>query len=71
MVDREQTILASAKRGYGRKYYFMICDICFWCASLLDSDLSNYHRAFLCPACKGSKVRVMPLTSDEVYIHTK
>ena len=71
MVDREQMILASAKRRNGRKYYFMICDICFWCASLLESDLSNYHRAFLCPACKGSKVQAMPLACDEVYIHAK
>ena len=67
MVDREQTILAPAKRGYGRKYYFMICDICFWCASLFEPDLSNYHRAFLCPVCKGSNVQAIPLASDVVY----
>jgi hypothetical protein len=69
MLDREHrehTILASAKRD-DRKYYFMICNICFWCASLFEPDLSKYRRAFLCPVCEGSKVEAIPLASDEVH----
>jgi hypothetical protein len=67
MLDSEQTILAAAKRD-SRKYYFMICDICFWCASVFGPDLSKYHHdAFLCPVCEGVKVHAVPLASDEVY----
>ena len=68
MLDREHTILAAAKRGGRGYYYFLICDICFWCASLFEPDLSKYHRAFLCPVCKGSKVQAIPLVSDQLYI---
>jgi hypothetical protein len=66
MLDREHTILATSKRD-GKKYYFMICDICFWCASLFEPDLSKYYGAFLCPVCEGSKVQTIPLASNEVY----
>jgi hypothetical protein len=66
MLNREYTTLAAPKR-HGRKYYFLICDICFWCASLFEPDLSKYHGAFLCPVCEGSKVQTIPLASDEVY----
>lgn len=66
MLDGEQIIFASTKRDV-RKYYFMICDMCFWCASLFEPDLSKYRGAFSCPVCEGSKVQVIPLASDEVY----
>ena len=69
MLDREHAILVATKRDGtkdGRKYYFVICDICFWCASLIEPDLSNYHGAFSYPICKGSKVQAIPLASDEV-----
>jgi hypothetical protein len=66
MLDSEQTILAAAKRD-SRKYYFMICEICFWCASVFGPDLSKYRDAFLCPVCEGIEVRAIPLAFDEVY----
>ena len=66
MLDREQTILAAAKT-YGRKYYFMICETCLWCASVFEPDLSKYRETFLCPVCQGSsKIEAIPLASDEV-----
>ena len=66
MPDSEQIILAAAKIE-GRKYYFIICDICLWCASIFELDSSKYRDAFLCPVCQGSKVQVIPLASNEVY----
>jgi len=66
MPYSEQTTLAAAKRD-GRKYYFMICDMCFWCASIFEPDSSKYRDAFLCPVCQGSKVQAIPLASNEVY----
>jgi hypothetical protein len=68
MLDREHVILATSKRGGRKYYYFLICDICFWCASLCGPDLSKYHEAFLCPVCEGGKVQAMPLASDEIYV---
>jgi hypothetical protein len=73
MLESEHTILDVAK-GDGRKYYFMICDICFWCASVLEPHLLKYSRSFSCPVCQGSKVQAIPLASNEVcrlkYIKT-
>ncbi len=69
MLDGEHAILVATKRD-DRKYYFLICDICFWCASLIEPDLSNLSNgqgAFLCPVCKGSRTQAIPLASDEVY----
>jgi hypothetical protein len=65
MLDSEHAILETAKRD-GRKYYFLICDICCWCASLFEPNLSKYCTAFLCPVCEGSNIQVIPLASDEV-----
>jgi hypothetical protein len=67
MLDMDQTILAAAKRRDGREYHFMICDMCFWCASVFGPDLSRYCGEFLCPVCKGSKLETIPLASDEVF----
>jgi hypothetical protein len=67
MLESEHTILEAAN-GDGRKYYFMICDICFWCASVFESHLSKCRRSFFsCPVCQGSKVQAIPLASNEVY----
>lgn len=66
MLDIEHAILAAAK-GNDKEYYFMICDICFWSASVIEPDLSRYCDSFLCPVCKGSKVQSIPLASDEVF----
>jgi hypothetical protein len=65
MLESEHTVLESAK-GDGRKYYFMICDICFWCASVFKPQLSKYHGSFSCPVCQESKVQAIPLASNEV-----
>jgi hypothetical protein len=64
MLDREQTIIAAAKT-HGRKYYFMICDTCLWCASVFEPNLSKYRETFLCPVCQGSKIEAIPLASDK------
>jgi hypothetical protein len=67
MLDREQTILASAKTG-GRKYYFMICDVCFWCTSVFEPHPSKYCGSFFsCPVCQQSRVQATPLASNKVY----
>lgn len=62
MLDMKHATLAVANT-HGRKYYFMICDTCFWCASGFQPDLPNYCKTFLCPVCKGSKIEAIPLAS--------
>jgi hypothetical protein len=66
MFERECIIFAAAAKTHGRKYYFMICDICLWCASVFEPDLSKYRDTFLCPVCQGTKIEAIPLASDEV-----
>jgi Zn finger protein HypA/HybF involved in hydrogenase expression len=61
MLDSKQAMLATAKRDAG-KYYFVICNICFWCASVIQQDLSKYRKAYLCPICKEHNVDVIPLS---------
>jgi hypothetical protein len=64
MLESKHTILEAAK-GDGGKYYFMICDVCFWCASVFESHLSKCGGSFFsCPVCQGSKVQAIPLASD-------
>lgn len=41
---------------------FLICNICFWCASYLDS-----RSVAACPSCKGSMIEDMPVSANERY----
>ena len=45
------------------KVQFMICDSCFWCASIL----ANGSAIDRCPCCKSDMMELMPLTTGEAF----
>lgn len=51
-----------AARRSGESACFIICNECFWCASLL---VAGSVRA--CPSCSRSMIEVMPLARNERY----
>jgi hypothetical protein len=47
---------------YG-KVRFLICDSCFWCASILG----NGAPVSICPRCKNSVLESIPIATGESY----
>jgi hypothetical protein len=41
---------------------FILCGVCFWCASFFDGK--SVGR---CPSCESSKIESMPIVRDEMY----
>lgn len=71
MLEREQALFAAAApppavaKKDGREYYFLICDICFWCASVLKSNLSEHREVISCPGCGAIKMQAIQFASNE------
>ena len=66
MLERDQAIVAAARKDE-RKFFFMICNSCFWCASVFKLHLSKYRDIFSCPVCKGNKIETLPLAANKMY----
>jgi hypothetical protein len=41
---------------------FVICESCFWCASILGGS-----RVGRCPCCNSSTLESIPIAADESY----
>jgi hypothetical protein len=46
-----------------KKAQFLICDSCFWCASVLD----DREASGACPLCKCTMLESIPIASGESY----
>jgi hypothetical protein len=67
----------------GKQIHFLICESCFWCASLLGSNNydndnndaivgsttnNNYNIITKhCPSCSNNRVESIPISYDEAY----
>jgi hypothetical protein len=64
----------------GKQIHFLICELCFWCASLLDSNNNNNYTTAgtatnnnyniitnHCPSCSNNRVESIPISYNEVY----
>jgi rubrerythrin len=54
----------SYENSHNKQKHFLICESCFWCASSLsspDPHLINDEMSNKCPACKGNRIRVIPV----------
>jgi hypothetical protein len=56
---------AHAHNG-ARRATFLICNSCFWCATLLLKNLAGVISR-RCPRCRDGKVRPMSIGSGTVY----
>ncbi len=54
--DYIQSVVTNKKR------HFMICDFCFWCASLYGHDTSIVG---VCPICQ-KRLKLLPISNGEV-----
>ena len=54
----------------GKEIHFLICQSCFWCASLLRSNdnNNNYNTSTKhCPSCSNKRVESIPISYNEVH----
>ena len=63
----------------GKEIQFLICESCFWCASLLCSNDDNNNDngagtttnnttiTKCCPCCRNNRVESIPISYNEVY----
>lgn len=56
-------IAAAGDFSMRKKVQFLICDSCFWCASILDGGMT----AGVCPICKSSMLESIPIAAGESY----
>jgi hypothetical protein len=54
-----------------KEIHFLICESCFWCASLLRSNDNNNNNnttiTKYCPSCNNNRVESIPISYNEVY----
>jgi hypothetical protein len=46
-----------------KRAQFLICDSCFWCASVLEEREVSHT----CPLCHGTMLESIPIASNESY----
>ena len=48
---------------------FLICNTCFWCASIYSSPYSNTNNISIarCPLCYDSGLELIPISKDESF----
>jgi hypothetical protein len=47
----------------GQRTQFLICESCFWCASILEGG----RPVGRCPRCKSSMLEFIPIATGESY----
>jgi hypothetical protein len=55
------------KSSYVADRQFVLCESCFWSATILRSGERNMHITSSCPVCSSDNISLIPLTSDDVY----
>jgi hypothetical protein len=45
----------------------LLCEICFWSATIIRSTQKNPIIINCCPVCSNSSISVIPLTNDDAY----
>ena len=43
---------------------FILCKLCFWCASFLNSRYRFFNE---CPSCMNFELESMPISLNEIY----
>ena len=56
------------KKVTSTRRYFLICQTCFWCASLIDrlDDIQNLF-VNICPTCNDNNIESLPISYSEHY----
>ena len=62
-TNKKNTIAREKKEVLITRRYFLICQTCFWCASLIDRCLF----VKICPTCNDNNIESLPLLNNERY----
>ena len=66
--QKNQSAIRTKKEDEPARKYFMICQICFWCASYIDimgnMDALPYK---VCLTCNHTAIELLPLSDNEHY----
>jgi len=51
---------------------FVLCESCFWSATILRSGRKKVHITNFCPICSSDNISLIPLANDEAYyVHVR
>jgi hypothetical protein len=53
--------------NYTTDRYLILCESCFWNATIFKSDKKQEQIINTCPICFNSSISQIPLTIDEAY----
>jgi hypothetical protein len=63
--DMLKTKISCEQEGISYKErIFLLCNSCFWCASILYDDVRPFRS---CPTCRSYNLEFMPLSANETY----
>jgi hypothetical protein len=46
---------------------FVLCESCFWSATIFNPKQKNVQINNSCPVCSSSNISLIPLANDEAY----
>jgi rubrerythrin len=46
---------------YQEDMHFLMCESCFWCASVPNPYLTKNETIRKCPLCDGNRIKVIPI----------
>jgi hypothetical protein len=67
MVDCNTAINSRIESSYVPARQFLLCETCFWSATIIRSTQKNAIIINSCPVCSNTNISVIPLTNDDVY----
>jgi len=59
-----QDNLEPQRYAHPRQVNFLICRLCFWCASYL---YGSYKAAEKCPICDNNSIESLPISDQEAF----
>jgi hypothetical protein len=61
------SINSQMERSYASARQFLLCETCFWSATIIKLIQKNAIIIKSCPICSSSNISNVPLTNDDVY----
>ncbi|MGC2683328.1 MAG: hypothetical protein WA323_15815, partial [Candidatus Nitrosopolaris sp.] len=66
-IGMHYSVNSQIESSYISARQFLLCETCFWSASIFKSTQKNATIINFCPVCSNSNISVIPLTNDDVY----
>ena len=61
------SVNSQIESSYVSDRQFLLCETCFWSATIIRSTQKNAIIINCCPVCSNSNISVIPLTNDDAY----